>query len=88
MSDLPRFTSFLKLEDETHADASLAISISEQYPDVHFIKFDVDELRDVAAELKIRAMPTFIMFKNGEKVEEFIGANPGQLAKLVEKHQK
>ena len=34
----------------------------------------------MAQELGVRAMPTFLIFKNGEKVGEVVGAN----AKAVE----
>ena len=36
---------------------------------------DVDEVPDVAAQLGIRAMPTFLFFEDGVKVNEFVGAN-------------
>lgn len=42
---------------------------------VIFQKVDVDEVPDVAQEQGIRAMPTFHIFKNGEVVEEVVGAN-------------
>ncbi|KAK4170001.1 thioredoxin-like protein [Cladorrhinum sp. PSN259] len=53
---------------------------------VYFAKFDVDHLPQLAEELGIRAMPTFIFFKNGEKVDEFLGANPPQILNLLKKH--
>jgi thioredoxin 1 len=52
---------------------------------VHFIKLDVDEVPEVAQELGIRAMPTFLIFKNGEKVGEVVGANPPALKAAIEK---
>ncbi|KAK4100774.1 hypothetical protein N658DRAFT_507454 [Parathielavia hyrcaniae] len=52
----------------------------------YFAKFDVDAVPDLAQELGIRAMPTFIFFKNGEKVEEFLGANPPALEAMLIKH--
>jgi len=52
---------------------------------VHFIKLDVDEVPDVAQELGIRAMPTFLIFKDGEKVGEIVGANPPALKAAIEK---
>jgi thioredoxin 1 len=58
---------------------------SEQFPNAHFIKVDVDEVPDVAQELGIRAMPTFIIFKNGEKVSEIVGANPPALRAAIVK---
>ena len=58
---------------------------SDEYPNVYFIKLDVDEVPDVAQELGIRAMPTFIIFKGGEKVGEVVGANPPALKAAIEK---
>lgn len=52
---------------------------------VYFAKFDVDHLPDLAAELGIRAMPTFILFKNGDKVDEHLGGNPGPIQVLLQK---
>lgn len=52
---------------------------------MHFIKLDVDEVPDVAQELGVRAMPTFMIFKDGEKVGEVVGANPPALKAAIEK---
>jgi thioredoxin-like negative regulator of GroEL len=41
------------------------------------------DVQDVAASCKIRAMPTFQIYKQGEKVEEIVGANPQQLEALA-----
>lgn len=51
------------------------MSKQPDFADVHFLKFDVDKLPDLAQELGVRAMPTFFIFKDGEKVEELKGAN-------------
>ncbi|KFH45188.1 Thioredoxin-like protein [Hapsidospora chrysogenum ATCC 11550] len=50
---------------------------------VHFVKFDVDQLPDLGQELGIRAMPTFIFFEDGKKVDEMVGANPPVLMNRV-----
>ena len=47
---------------------------SSKYPNVTFLKVDVDQLGDVAMEQGIRAMPTFLIFKDGQKVKEIVGA--------------
>lgn len=44
-----------------------------------FYKVDVDEQGQIAQEVGIRAMPTFVVFKNGEKVETVVGADPSKL---------
>ncbi|CAG8949145.1 hypothetical protein HYFRA_00004767 [Hymenoscyphus fraxineus] len=58
---------------------------SDEFPSIHFVKIDVDEVPDVAQELGVRAMPTFLIFKDGEKVGEVVGANPQVLRAAVEK---
>ncbi|KAL2810789.1 thioredoxin [Aspergillus granulosus] len=62
------------------AIAPQVAKFAEQYPNVEFYQIDVDELSDVAAEIGVRAMPTFIFFKDGQKVNEVVGANPPALA--------
>ncbi|KAI7200875.1 hypothetical protein KC352_g19527, partial [Hortaea werneckii] len=45
---------------------------------------DVDDVPEVAQELGVRAMPTFFLFKNGEKVSEVVGANPKALEAAIQ----
>lgn len=64
-----------------------AMSQEEKYKDsVDFYKIDVDEASDVAAELGIRAMPTFLLFKDGKQIEEIVGANERAIRAAVDKH--
>lgn len=64
-----------------------AMSQEEKYKNsVDFYKIDVDEVPDVAQELGIRAMPTFLIYKDGEKVEEVVGANERAIRAAVDKH--
>jgi len=56
----------------------------EDYKDkVDFYKIDVDEVPEVAQELGVRAMPTFMLFKGGEKVGEVVGANKRALEQAI-----
>ena len=48
---------------------------SKNYTNVIVVKVDVDEAEDVAAKYEISAMPTFKVFKNGQQVENLLGAN-------------
>ncbi len=43
---------------------------SNECTSANFVKLDVDEVPDVAAELGIRNIPTFVIFKHGERVQE------------------
>ena len=51
--------------------------------DVDFLKVNVDTAEEVAQEYKISAMPTFILFKNGEKVDNLTGANAEKLKEKI-----
>jgi len=66
--------------------APTIVKFSEKYPDARFYKLDIDEVPDVAQELGIRAMPTFVFFKNGEKVGEVVGANPKAIEAGIQEH--
>lgn len=59
--------------------------MSNNNPEARFYKLDVDEVPDVAQELGVRAMPTFMVFRGGEKVGEVVGANQKALEALVAK---
>ncbi|XP_066460484.1 thioredoxin-like isoform X1 [Eleutherodactylus coqui] len=58
--------------------------LSKKYPDVVFIKVDVDDAQDVALHCDIKCMPTFHFYKNGERVHEFSGANQSSLEQKVQ----
>ncbi len=47
---------------------------SNKYTSAQFLKVDVDEVGEVAEQQGIRAMPTFLIFVNGAKAEEVVGA--------------
>ncbi|KAI1648678.1 thioredoxin-domain-containing protein [Daldinia loculata] len=63
-------------------------SNEEQFKDIHFAKIDVDDLPDLAQELGVTAMPTFLLFKDGElaPAEKLVGANPNALVTLLKKN--
>jgi len=66
--------------------APTIVKFSEKYPNTRFYKLDIDEVPDVAQDLGIRAMPTFVFFKNGEKVGEVVGANPKAIEAGIQEH--
>jgi thioredoxin 1 len=49
---------------------------SNAYGNVSFYRVDVDNLSDVSNEMGITAMPAFYFFKNGQKLDSHIGADP------------
>lgn len=61
--------------------------LSAKYPSVTFIKVDVDDLDMVAGAAGIRAMPTFLIYKDGKPVPDakLEGASPDALEALVKR---
>ncbi|KAJ0408097.1 hypothetical protein ATCC90586_006068 [Pythium insidiosum] len=60
--------------------------LSGKYSSAIFVKVDVDEAEDVAADQSITAMPTFKVFKKGQCVDELTGAIQTALESMVAKH--
>ncbi|SCJ14243.1 Thioredoxin [uncultured Clostridium sp.] len=47
-------------------------------------KVNVDEQPELAARFGVMSIPTLILFKGGQQVEQVIGANPGALGAMVQ----
>jgi len=60
--------------------------ISNRYPTVDFLKVDVDDQPELAAANSITAMPTFLFFNNGQRVDEVKGANAAKIEQTIKKH--
>ncbi|KAF8024198.1 hypothetical protein BT93_F1405 [Corymbia citriodora subsp. variegata] len=60
--------------------------LAKKLTDVIFLKVDVDELRSVAEEWAVEAMPTFILLKEGTIVDKIVGANKDDLQMKIAKH--
>jgi len=59
------------------------LSDQATYSHIKFYKVDVDDSPDISQEVGIRAMPTFTLFKNGQKVKDLVGASPPRLEELI-----
>ncbi|KAF8814475.1 thioredoxin [Phlegmacium glaucopus] len=46
---------------------------------VKFYKVNIDDVPNIAEEVQIRVVPTFLVFKNGSKSQELAGADPKAL---------
>ncbi|KAI2634793.1 thioredoxin-domain-containing protein [Hypomontagnella submonticulosa] len=55
---------------------------------IAFCKVNVDNQQSIAQAHGVRAMPTFLIFKNGSVIETIQGANPPALTSAVEKAVK
>ncbi|GAA6049795.1 hypothetical protein JCM3770_002165 [Rhodotorula araucariae] len=60
--------------------------LEPKFENIGFFKCDVDEQEEVAGEVGIKAMPTFVLYKNGEKVGTVVGADPNKLKAALEHH--
>ncbi|XP_047946569.1 TPR repeat-containing thioredoxin TDX-like [Salvia hispanica] len=61
-------------------------SLAGKYPKVVFLKVDIDETREVAAEWDIRSIPTFIFVRNGEEVDELVTVDKNVLKQKIAQH--
>ena len=57
--------------------------LSEEHPDVKFVKVDVDKNSETSEACHISAMPTFHTYKKGEKLGEIVGASEQKLKDLI-----
>ncbi|XP_019644438.1 PREDICTED: thioredoxin-like [Branchiostoma belcheri] len=62
--------------------------MAAEFPRVVCGTVDIDVADDVAAEWKVSCMPTFFFIKNGDKVEQMVGADADKLRGLMYKHQR
>ena len=52
-----------------------------------FIKVDIDQSLDLANEFQISSVPTMIIFKDGQKVEQLVGFLPKEkIQETIEAH--
>nr|XP_043878630.1 thioredoxin-like [Solea senegalensis] len=58
--------------------------LAEKYTNMVFLKVDVDEAEDVAANYEVNCMPTFIFIKNSKVLDRFDGANIQKLKDKLE----
>ncbi|AWR93452.1 thioredoxin [Acidianus brierleyi] len=56
--------------------APIIEELAKDYPQVGFGKLNSDESQDIAARYGVMSLPTVLFFKNGEPVDEVIGAVP------------
>ncbi|KAI6133714.1 putative thioredoxin [Pisolithus croceorrhizus] len=59
-------------------------TLSKKFGTIKFRKVNTDEQEQISQEAGIRALPTFVVFQRGNKVQELVGANPNQLEAVVQ----
>lgn len=48
--------------------------LSLEMKNVKFVKVDVDQNQELASQYSVFSIPTFIVFKNGQVANQFVGA--------------
>lgn len=66
--------------------APILADLAKKMPNVTFLKVDVDELRSVAEDWAVEAMPTFMFLKEGRIVDKVVGAKKEELQATITKH--
>jgi len=66
--------------------APIYAKLSIQFPQVRFLRVDVDRQQPIAAKYQVTAMPTFVTIKAGKVVDSLKGADPNGLKSLVARH--
>ncbi|TLS39181.1 thioredoxin [Pseudalkalibacillus caeni] len=62
--------------------------LESEMDSVKVVKLDVDENQETASKFGVMSIPTLLVFKNGEVVDQVVGFQPKEsLAQLLEKHQ-
>lgn len=57
--------------------------MSEEYPNAYHIKIESGKTHEFHDALNIRTLPTFLIFKDGKKVNEIVGKNQKGLESAI-----
>lgn len=57
--------------------------IETETPNALFLRVDVDESEDTANEYQVSSMPTFIFFKDNERIKTVIGPTEHELRAVI-----
>ncbi|XP_010254672.1 PREDICTED: thioredoxin H-type-like [Nelumbo nucifera] len=66
--------------------APILAELAKKLPNVIFLKVDVDELKTVATDWAVEAMPTFMFLKEGKIVDKIVGARKEELQQKITAH--
>ncbi|CAM6032085.1 unnamed protein product [Sphagnum compactum] len=63
-------------------------TISASNSSILFLKVDTDKLESLAGRYGISALPTFVFFKDGKKVDEVVGADVSLVTSKISSFSK
>ena len=69
--------------------APILLEISHERTDIEIVKMNVDDNQELALKNEIQSIPTLMLFVNGEKIDQIIGALPKKVINnFLDKHIK
>ena len=74
---------YLKLVDSTACLQHHVTNTDAAVTYFTIFKVDVDELEEVSMAAKIECMPTFLFFKDGNKIATVEGANQAKILQII-----
>jgi thioredoxin 1 len=66
--------------------APVFAELSRKFGQLVFVKVDVDEVQEVAAQYEVRAMPTFLFIKDGQQIDKVVGADKNELERKCNRY--
>ena len=57
-----------------------------EFKRIRFVRVDIEQVPAVAERCNVKALPTYQLYKNGEKLEEMSGALPSKLVTMLKEH--
>ncbi|KAJ9566172.1 hypothetical protein OSB04_002138, partial [Centaurea solstitialis] len=83
-SRLSRGTFYRIVVDPLGGHEPLFEELAFAFQDITFLIVDVDDLKEIASKYEVKAMPTFLLMKDGVVVGRLVGANPDEIRKRIE----
>ena len=83
---LVEFASSTSIGSKGMAPYMSTISRTAEYNRIKMYKVDVDLVPDVAIACGVKAIPTYQIWKSGEKIDEMSGALPQRLVTMLKTH--
>uniref|UniRef100_A0ACD5TF25 Uncharacterized protein n=1 Tax=Avena sativa TaxID=4498 RepID=A0ACD5TF25_AVESA len=66
--------------------APIFADLAKKFPQAVFLKVDVDELKPIAEQFSVEAMPTFLFMKEGDVKDRVVGAAKDELSAKLGLH--
>ncbi|KAM3835178.1 glutaredoxin-3 isoform 1-T1 [Vipera latastei] len=60
--------------------------LAKEHPQVMFVKLEAEAVPEVSEKYEISSVPTFLFFKNSQKIDRLDGAHAPELTKKVQRH--